>query len=303
MSALAATYDQERRQHAPQIIRISGSYLRFVCQSEMPVTEFEHGVEPLGTAGAVEYAPGKDLEFLGEFFGRNGRFILGVDTPYPSSLISPSVGIKEERCPIGPRNGVRAPNPRLCFSHNSTGYLYDALTGADIVHVVVFASDLQGPVRAALTEVSRALDNPGAFFQKYGGAIRFNLVLVSKCLPKEAEQSLGSPDLMGVKQNAKVLYDNRAPDEDAHGVYDINHAKGAMVVVRPDLWVGFSVFLDDYFGNWLVAVAQMEGNASNKGTESNEHTNGHTNGNTNDIVNGTPVVKANRVAITNDNSQ
>lgn len=70
LSALAATYDQERRQHAQQIIRISGSYLRFVCQSTIPLAEFEHGGEPLGTAGPVDYSPGKDLDFLRQFFGR-----------------------------------------------------------------------------------------------------------------------------------------------------------------------------------------------------------------------------------------
>lgn len=263
MAALATTYDQERRQHAQQIIRISGSYLRFVCQTTIPVTDFQHGLEPLGIAGAVDYIPGKDLEFLGEFFGRNGKFILGVDAPYPPSLISPTMSTKEGR-PFGPHNGVRAPNPRLCSSAESSGYLYDALTGADVIHLVVFASDLQGPVRTALIEVSRALDNPQAFFQKYGASTRFNLVLVTKCLPHEVQSSLGSIDLKRVNQHATILYDDRAPDEDAHSVYEIDHAKGAVVVVRPDLWVGTSVFLDevkkldDYFGGWLTPVAPCE---------------------------------------------
>ncbi|KAL8694803.1 MAG: hypothetical protein Q9224_003502 [Gallowayella concinna] len=268
-STLAATYDQERRPHAQQIIRISGSYLRFVCQSEIPVTDFEHGVEPFGgTAGAVDYVPGQDLEFLGEFFRRNGKFILGVDAPYPPSAISPTiittVGVEEAKRPIGPRNGVRAPNPRVCRAAGATGYLYDVLTGVDTIHIVLFASDLQGAVRAALTKVSRALDNPGQFFQRYGAATRFNVVLVVKCcllLPDVVGGGiLAGAEFSGVEKYATVLYDDRPPDEDAHTMYEIDHGKGAVVVVRPDLWVGFSAFLDEvervdgYFGSWLLPV-------------------------------------------------
>lgn len=268
-SALAATYDQERRQHAQQIIRISGSYLRFVCQSEIPLAEFEHVGEPNGTAGIVKYDLGKDLDFLGQFFGRNGKFILGIDAPYPSSIISPVLCAEDSRRAIAPRNGVRAPNPRICFSANRTGYLYDALIGADLIHIVIFASDLQGPVRVALTEISRSLDSPEAFFQKYGATARFNLVVVAKCLPSELEQSFEEPKLASVRQHATMLYDDRAPDEDAHTVYEVNHAKGATVVIRPDLWVGTSVFLDeferlgDYFGSWLLPVAQAKVDALN----------------------------------------
>ena len=270
LSALATTYDQERRQHAQQIIRISGSYLRFVCQSTIPVAEFEHGGEPLGTAGVVNYSNGEDLEFLRQFFGRNGKFILGVDAPYPSSIISPASRTDESMCAIGPRNGVRAPNPRVCFSAGSTGYLYDGLTGTDIIHIVIFASDLLGPVRVALTNVSQSLDSPHGFFQKYGAAARFNLQLVVKCLPGDEKRSLGGPDLSGVRRYAGLIYDDRAPDEDAHTTYEVSHARGAIVVIRPDLWVGTSVYLDEveqldvYFGSWLVPIVSANERAFSK---------------------------------------
>lgn len=35
-SILLPTYDTERRAHANRIIRVSGSYLRFVCNSDFP---------------------------------------------------------------------------------------------------------------------------------------------------------------------------------------------------------------------------------------------------------------------------
>ena len=259
ISALGPTYDAERRLHAHCIIRVSGSYLRFVCNSEFPLAEFERDDSGLGKLpDAVPYTPGEDLEFVRAFFAANGQFLLGVDAAYLPSVLSPA----QHGGAIAPRNGVRAPNPRVCFSSTSTGYLYDALTGAATIHLVVFASDLQGPVRTALEAFSVKLASSTSFYNRFGGRDRFNIVVVTKCLPYEAELLLGSDDLKAVRENARVLYDDRTPDEDAHSCYEVNHTKGAIVVVRPDLWVGTSVFLKDaealgdYFEQWLVPTCE-----------------------------------------------
>ena len=262
---LGPTYDQERRYHANRIIRVSGSYLRFVCNSEIPIASFDQNSEFSETPGAVEYAPGRDLEFLGAFFGLNGQFILGLDAPYHSNAVNSTLKANSKKSPVAPLSGVRAPNPRLCFSPTSTGYLYDALTGADIIHLVIFASDLQGPVRRVLTEFSNALASPVSFFWTYGARSRFNPVVVTKLSPSEAALHLDMEDLAAIKQYCKILYDDRAPDEDAHTCYEVDHAKGAIVVVRPDLWIGTNVFLGDvdrlngYFEEWLVPVPQQNG--------------------------------------------
>ena len=61
-----------------------------------------------------------------------------------------------------------------------------------------------------------------------------------------------------VESAARVGYDDELPGKDAHSVYGVNHAKGAAVVIRPDLWTGISVFpdeghaLDQYFGRFLL---------------------------------------------------
>ncbi|KAL9039243.1 MAG: hypothetical protein Q9180_002643 [Flavoplaca navasiana] len=261
ISTLVPTYDLERRQHAHRIIRISGSYLRFVCGSDIPLADFDSdGDGSKQNSGVVRYEIGKDHEFLRDFFSTNGQFILGVDAPYDSSAISPASS-SAKGVAIGPRNGVRAPNPRLCFSTRSTGYLYDALIGADIIHMVIFASDLGGPMRKALTSLSSELESPQGFFQKYGARSRFNPVLVCKALPSEVALILDVDEqLAGLKEYCTLLYDDRAPDEDAHSCYEVSHARGAVVVVRPDLWIGTSCFLDDvdslekYFGEWLLPV-------------------------------------------------
>lgn len=270
LSALVPTYDQERRHHAQRIIRISGSYLRFVCGSDMPLADFDNNDGSAQSSGVVRYEVGKDHEFLRDFFSTNGQFILGVDAPYDCNAISPAAS--SIKGAVTPRNGVRAPNPRLCFSVASTGYLYDALTGADIIHLVIFASDLRGPVRKSLTRLSSELTSPHAFFHTYGARTRFNPVLVCKGLPSEVALILDVDEqLAGLKQNCKILYDDRAPDEDAHTCYEVSHARGAIVVVRPDLWIGTSCFLDDvqllekYFGEWLLPVSRPP----NKGVYTN----------------------------------
>ena len=262
LSVVGPTYDQERRLHANCIIRVSGSYLRFVCNSTFPVASFEkfgHDLPPL--PDAVEYKPGQDLEFLKEFFSKNGPFLLGVDAGYAPNPLSPA---RPQSCtlpPIAPRNGVRAPNPRLCFSVGTSGYLYDALRGASTIHLVVFVSDVQGPALKALASFSAMLTKPDSFYVRYGSEARFNVVIVAKCLPFEAEDLLAGEDLKIVRQKATVLFDDRAPDEDAHTCYEVDHGRGAVVVVRPDLWIGESFFLDecdglqDYFGKWLLPVS------------------------------------------------
>jgi len=262
LSTLGPTYDSERRYHANRIVHVSGSYLRFICNSTFPLADFTHVNKewpPLPTPQKYQPAAGKpeeDLEFLHTFFGNNGAFLLGIDADYAPSVINP----RTNNTAIAPRNGVRAPNPRLCFEKKTTGYLYDILTGASTLHIVIFASDLQGPIRTRLSTLAQQMKTPRSFFQKYGGLARFNPILITKCLPAEAEYLLASDGLETLRDNCTVAYDDRAPDEDAHTCYEIDHAKGAIIFIRPDLWVGTSMFLDqvdelgDYFDSWLVPV-------------------------------------------------
>ncbi|KAL8861115.1 MAG: hypothetical protein Q9178_002329 [Gyalolechia marmorata] len=265
LSTLGPTYDSERRYHANRIIHVSGSYLRFICNSTFPLAEFNHVNKewpPLPEPQKYQPTAGKpeeDLEFLKTFFGNNGPFLLGIDADYAPSVLVP---YKSPAAAIAPRNGVRAPNPRVCFDMEKTGYLYDALTGAARLHLVIFASDLQGPVRDKLKRLAAAMSDPSSFFRRFGGLARFNPVLITKCISYEADSFLMSDGLDILRENCTVLYDDRAPDEDAHTCYEVDHAKGAIVFVRPDLWIGTSVFLDQveeldkYFEAWLVPTEE-----------------------------------------------
>lgn len=260
LSILGPTYDSERRYHANRIIHVSGSYLRFVCNSTLPLASFTH-VRPEWPPlpSPIRYSNGEDLSFLKSFFGTHGEFLLGLDADYASSVISP----EEKSSAISPCNGVRAPNPRVCFSKSKTGYLYDALTGASIIHLVIFASDLEDPIFERLKKLAKSMSSPSSFYHTFGGRTRFNPVLLTKCLPHEAEPLLALDDLAPLIDHCTILYDDRAPDEDAHTCYEVDQARGAIVVVRPDLWIGTSVYLEeaeelgDYFREWMVPQTRI----------------------------------------------
>ncbi|KAL9637920.1 MAG: hypothetical protein Q9164_001893 [Protoblastenia rupestris] len=276
---LVPTYEQERRRHAVRIIQTSGAYLRFVCNSTIPVVD----LDGIGTARRsdedeeetppVKYDPmeldseGKweetDKQFLARFFARNGPFLLGIDSPYADTVVSPPRTILQKaHPPVEVKNGVRAPNPRVCFDSGKTGYLYDKMVGADVFNIVLFGSDLLGPVRQRLAEFSKAL-GPKGFFRKYGGPERFRIIVVAKGVPFETHARMEGDELAALQEQAIVLSDDRSPDEDAHTTYGINHAYGAVVIVRPDLWVGNSFFPDEvdnmerYFQAFLLPVAMQ----------------------------------------------
>jgi phenol 2-monooxygenase len=212
----------------------------------------------------VPFASHADAKaFIYNFFSQHGQFLLGVDAPYGVSCLNTGVRKLEGQKfpPIQVRNGCRAPNPRVCFDTGYTGYLYDEFKGASHFHLVVFGWDLLGPVHKQLSYLSKALSpaNSGSFYWKYGGPNLFNIILVTKGLPWQVQEQLSKDNkLLALKEKATVLYDDRAPDEDAHNTWGVHHRTGAVVVVRPDLWVGFSAApgevdkLSDYFGGFLV---------------------------------------------------
>ena len=283
--ALVPTYEMERRRHAVRIIQTSGAYLRFVCSSNLPVIDLDGiGTAPRTDEDEEESPPVKyeestensganweedDKKFLARFFARNGPFLLGVDAPYGDSIVSPPRSKRQAvHPPTDVKNGVRAPNPRVCFDSGKTGYLYDKMIGAAMFNIVIFASDLMGPIRVRLATFSKALRSDG-FFLKYGGLERFRIIVVVKGMPFDVKAKMGGEDLRDLRENSILLADDRSPDEDAHTTYGINHAKGAAVIVRPDLWVGNSFFPDEvgdmgcYFEAFLVPTQKPTAKQTN----------------------------------------
>lgn len=187
------TYDSERRLHAHRIIRVSGNYLRFVCQSKTPLAEFHREFRRPEWPGMPTPIPydlditdpeekrAQDGRFLKEFFGANGPFLLGLELDTAPTVLSRPIavesaaanGIKStnKRAVIAPAYGVRAPNPRLIMPDGKAGYLYDTFVGASTVSIVVFVSDLRSQkIRASLKGLSDALIRPATTTHINGSA-------------------------------------------------------------------------------------------------------------------------------------
>ncbi|KAF2266555.1 FAD/NAD(P)-binding domain-containing protein [Lojkania enalia] len=263
--ALLSTYDTERRLFANRVIRFSGAFLRFVCNMDLPLASLRGLGEDMEIHDETPLAPGANSEdarqWLRNFFGRIPRFMQGLGAPIIDTVLSPAreTQIAPGKSPAGVYNGVRAPNPRISFSASYASYLYDSMLGINKFHILVFGSDLQGPVRDRIACFLANSLAPGGFFDRFGGENLFNVVLVLKSLPHEAEGLLSGPDLQKLREIATVLYDDRAPDEDAHYCYAVNHARGAVIIVRPDLVVGTTAWpedtstVDEYFSSFLIA--------------------------------------------------
>jgi phenol 2-monooxygenase len=266
-AVLLPTYDNERRLFANRVIRCSGAYLRFICNSDLPLAELRGLDDVLESypekMPAVDDTVESGKRFLGAFFGQYAMFFIGMEGPIVNSVICPAMPEGGNQTPTTVVNGARAPNPRICFDDGHTSYLYDKMLGVARFHLLLFASDLRGPVRERFAHFSQKGLGPGGFWERYGGRETFNVVLVVKALPYEKDQLLNaqdgeSDDLKYLREKATVVFDDRVPDEDAHYWYGINHARGAVVVVRPDLWLGMSAWPEDvgaveeYFGGFLV---------------------------------------------------
>ncbi|KAL7267927.1 hypothetical protein RUND412_009468 [Rhizina undulata] len=305
---LLPTYSLERRRHAVRIIETSGSYLRFVCNSNLDVLKLDGpGTEARDDAfdePTSEFDPGAgepnpDLQFMKRFYYKNANFLLGIDNPYGNTVLNPPRTCVRSLQASEIKNGVRAPNPRVCFGLTKCGYLYDKFGTASQFNLVVFGSDLSGPIRRRLATLANSLKaDSHSFYNRFGGAERFKVVLVTKCLPLDTERKLLSDEDghdLSIFLNPKVatvVYDDRAPDEDAHLQYGVNHANGAVIVIRPDLWMGISTWadglekLDKYFEGFLLPVEAPKNVKSNG-------TNGHKNGNSNGYSNGIATAHTN----------
>ena len=280
-AALLPTYDLERRTFANRVIRVSGAFMRFISGSTLPLAELRNPGDVLATdmddLPPLDGTKESDLKWCGEHFGKQSTFILGLEVPNIPSKLCPLKNEPGKRRPITVESGRRAPNPRICFDEATTGYLYDSMVGIERFHILVFGSDLQGPVRERIGRFSQQALGPQGFFARYGGTKMFNIVLILKALPFEKDQLLHGDELRNLRDYARVVYDDRAPDEDAGYWYGINHARGAVVAVRPDLCVGTSCWpegdsqLGSYFDGFLLGKSGLtDGGLTNEGLTNGE---------------------------------
>ncbi|KAJ6625383.1 FAD binding domain-containing protein [Mycena sp. CBHHK59/15] len=130
--------------------------------------------------------------------------------------------------------------------------LHQVLKNDAKFHIVVFAGD-PSLTRAALGTLHTALDAPTSFTRVFPTRRVFRFVTVAVAAGNGATDVLGVRGLGG----GRVYWDAEGR---AHGMYGVDVARGALVVFRPDGWVGCVVPLEGvqalgaYFEAFLVAI-------------------------------------------------
>jgi phenol 2-monooxygenase len=130
--------------------------------------------------------------------------------------------------------------------------LTDGLPLNSTTSIVVFAGN---PVlsRTALANLNVALDSPTAFTRAFPAKRVFRFTTLTAAAGNGATDVLGGPRFDG----GRLYFDAEGR---AHAMYGVDVARGAIVVFRPDGWVGCVVPLEEvnslgaYFGEFLIEV-------------------------------------------------
>nr|AFM94294.1 FAD binding domain-containing protein [Volvariella volvacea] len=259
--SLLNTYDVERRENALRAVATSARYLRFVSNcsfSSIDGTDNEMSLEE----AHIEVAEGEDphVAFFKQFVKDNGRFLIGLDVDYRNNAINVPVhpSIKNIRA------GYRAPDPRVSLSRDNSSRLYNSFGRVDQFNLVVFGSNLRNPaIVPKLKQLDSYFASPNSFYQKYAPADLWKVVVVARDTPSAAEKDIKNYPWLAA--NAQLVFDDQLPlgifGGDAHVIYGVDHNEGALVVVRPDTWIGTGVplteaaSLESYFDSFLTTKA------------------------------------------------
>ncbi|KAJ7760742.1 FAD binding domain-containing protein [Mycena maculata] len=225
--SLIESYSQERKPSVQQVIDndkvismlISGQYPpRFEGRKEHPrdiLTEWYTDVNVL-------------------------LFTLGLGISYPTNTIN-SASSDPSAATIVP--GERGPDVYL--STIGTGdpiRLHQVLKNEAKFHIVVFAGN-PAFTRAALAALHTALAAPTSFRRTFPARRVFRFTTLAAVAGNGAADVLGVPGFGG----GRVYWDAEGR---AHGMYGVDEARGAVIVFRPDGWVGCVVALEDVQELW-----------------------------------------------------
>ncbi|KAF8207087.1 FAD binding domain-containing protein [Mycena galopus ATCC 62051] len=177
-------------------------------------------------------------------------FTLGLGISYPASVLN-STASDPSAATIVP--GERGPDVYL--TSIGTGdpiRLHQILKNDAKFHIVVFAGN-PSLSRAGLAALKKALDAPAAFTRAFPARRVFRFTTLAARSGNSATDVLGMPAFGG----GRVYWDAEGR---AHGMYGVDEARGAVIVFRPDGWIGCVVALENvqdlgaYFEDLLVSV-------------------------------------------------
>ncbi|KAJ7116477.1 FAD binding domain-containing protein [Mycena epipterygia] len=233
--SLIESYNQERKPSVQQVI-----------DNDKVISTLISGQYPPRFEGRKEHP--RDL--LTEWYTDVNvqLFTLGLAISYPTNLLN-STRSDPSAATIVP--GERGPDVYL--STIGTGdpiRLHQVLKNDAKYHIVVFAGN-PAVTRVGLAALHMALDAPTSFSHAFPARRVFRFVTIAAASGNGAADVLGVPGFGG----GRVFWDTEGR---AHGMYGVDEARGAVVVFRPDGWIGCVVALEKvqelsaYFADLLV---------------------------------------------------
>ncbi|KAJ7141764.1 FAD binding domain-containing protein [Mycena crocata] len=176
-------------------------------------------------------------------------FTIGLGVSYPTSFLN--VENSSAVATITP--GQRGPDVYLnCVGTGSPIRLHQVLKNEAKFHIVVFVGN---PIltRTALGVLSSTLSGPTAFTHAFPVTDVFRFTILTAATGNSATDVLGVSRFGG----GGLYFD---PAARAHTMYGVDVSSGAIVVFRPDGWVGCVVPLEEvnalgaYFAEFLVQI-------------------------------------------------
>ncbi|KAF7330259.1 Pentachlorophenol 4-monooxygenase [Mycena venus] len=178
-------------------------------------------------------------------------FTLGLGISYPTNLLN-SASSDPSAATIVP--GERGPDVYLVtIGMGDPIRLHQVLKNDAKFHIVVFAGN-PSLSRSGLVALKMALEAPTAFTRAFPARRVFRFTTIAAAYGNSTTDVLGMPAFGG----GRAYWDAEGC---AHGIYGVDEARGAIIVFRPDGWVGCVVALEDvqdlasYFENLLVSEA------------------------------------------------
>ncbi|KIP04908.1 hypothetical protein PHLGIDRAFT_176210 [Phlebiopsis gigantea 11061_1 CR5-6] len=244
--SILKTYELERRKFAQDLINFDKMFAA-MFSSKPRTAQNKDGVT--------------HEEFIAAF---QGGFTTGVGIHYsPSVLVNADHQAHASKLVIGervlPQTFIRAADMRP--------YEIQDLLPADTRYkVLVFAGDTSDAAQLArVRTLAAAVGSPSGFFKTYGGADVFDILTISSA----SKEKVNYTDVPPIFRShwSKVLLDDTEmyPRTDAGGGYEkygIDKTEGAVVVVRPDQYVGIVAPFEkldditDYFAAFMKVAAQ-----------------------------------------------
>ncbi|KAJ3558697.1 hypothetical protein NM688_g764 [Phlebia brevispora] len=246
--SLLKTYEDERRKYAQKLIEFDKMFAALVVKK--PKTD--------------DYQEGVTHEEFLRAFQTFGEFTSGIGIHYgPSAIVNPEYQSVAKRLTIGKRI---LPHVFVCAADGRPYEIHDLLPADTRFKVLVFAGNTsQEAQMQRVREFADMLTRKDAFFERYGKSDPsrlFNLLIISST-------SVDGTDHVGLTKAfrshwSKVFVDDRTMYGHSGGngyeEYGIDHATGAVVVVRPDGYVGMATplkgvsELDAYFSGFMRSI-------------------------------------------------